>query len=69
MAKKFEDKGKKEKKKEEDKKKGKKKMRKLNKDPNRAYLIKKLLNAGTSTAEIMKNRKLLKTIGFKIQKI
>ena len=29
-------------------------MRKFNKDPNRAYLIKKLLNAGTSTAEIMK---------------
>ena len=32
----------------------KKKMRKFNKDPNRAYLIKKLLNAGTNTAEIMK---------------
>ena len=53
MAKKFVDKGKKEKKKEEDKKKKKKKMRKFNKEPHRAYPIKKLLKVGKSTNEIM----------------
>ena len=53
MAKKFEDKGKKEKKKEDEKKIKKKKMRKFNKDPQGAYLIKKLLKAGKSTDEIM----------------
>ena len=43
-------------------------MRKFNKDPNRLYLIKKLLEAGKDTKEIMEIAKCSKQLVSKYRK-